>query len=527
MTLQEYLIQLGFRVDEPSLKKFIGVVSAVGSATAEAGTAAIETATAIELMVSRVARTYETLYYMSVRTNQSVRYIQATQFAFKQIGLSADDANASIEGIASTLRTQPWLRALFGGATTPQQIAQRLGQSGLPYFLQARFAEMIGMDEKTLFHLQKFAQVEADTQADLVRRQQEAGINVDEHDPNSLTSKSVVFARALNKLESDLELFGDRMAVDFIDPVTKGVGVVDEFIQRLNRLDAATKGWLGTLEGLVGTTGGLFVLERILSKLLFKGGTGPIGGLANAIAGAVGAKAAGGFVGRGLGAIFGGAAGYITGPLGWLLASTEPAGESDAAEAARRNNQGTSYNLGGPSLETGIPSRGDRNNNPGNIKYGPFAIAHGAIGSDGTFAVFPSKSAGEAAMAALLHSNYSGLSLAQIQQKWVGNADVNYLRAMMTATNLQASAVPNLDNPQTMADLIQGMARGEGSHVGYDRLSGLTAQHHTSSTKNVTLHQQTVIHASGPDPKTTAKTVAKSQDEINNTAVRNLSAVTR
>ena len=177
MTLQEYLVKLGWDIDEPSMKRFVGALATTGSKTAELGSIALETAGAIELMVDKVARKYETLYYMSQRTGQSIRYIQSTQFAFKQIGLSAEEANQQIESIGATLRTQPWLKAIFGGASTPQDVASRLGKSGMPYFLQARFAEMIGMDEKTLFHLQRFGAVERQAQQDFTRRQKEAGID--------------------------------------------------------------------------------------------------------------------------------------------------------------------------------------------------------------------------------------------------------------------------------------------------------------------------------------------------------------
>ncbi|WP_175720764.1 hypothetical protein [Burkholderia anthina] len=51
-------------------------------------------------------------------------------------------------------------------------------------------------------------------------------------------------------------------------------------------------------------------------------------------------------------------------------------------------------------------SRGLRNNNPGNVEYGAFAKAHGAIGSDGRFAIFPSMEQGAAAHKVLLDSNY-------------------------------------------------------------------------------------------------------------------------
>ena len=292
MTLQEYLVKLGWSIDEPSYKKFLGAVSATGATTLGLATAAIETAGAIELMVSRVSRHYESLYYVSQRTGQSVRYIQSTQFAFKQIGLSADDANASIEGIAATLRTQPWLRGLFGGATTPQDVAGRLAKSGLPYFLQAKFAEMIGMSEQTLFHLQKFAKVEAEAQADLSTRQRQAGL-----DPDALAQKAVNYSRALNRLESDLEIFGDRMSKDLFGPTKSGVEVLDSIVQALNRADAATHGWLGTLEGLVAALTAVAAFEKIF-RVLFGFGAGSTTG--SILKGALGK---GGMIAGGIGAL--------------------------------------------------------------------------------------------------------------------------------------------------------------------------------------------------------------------------------
>jgi hypothetical protein len=48
--------------------------------------------------------------------------------------------------------------------------------------------------------------------------------------------------------------------------------------------------------------------------------------------------------------------------------------------------------------------RGIRNNNPGNIEYGPFAQSAGAVSSDGRFAQFPTMDAGKQAMIKLLRS---------------------------------------------------------------------------------------------------------------------------
>lgn len=64
-------------------------------------------------------------------------------------------------------------------------------------------------------------------------------------------------------------------------------------------------------------------------------------------------------------------------------------------------------------------TRAARNNNPGNLEAGKFAVAHGATGSDGRFAIFPSAEAGFAALKALLESpGYVGLTVAETIAKF-------------------------------------------------------------------------------------------------------------
>jgi hypothetical protein len=77
-------------------------------------------------------------------------------------------------------------------------------------------------------------------------------------------------------------------------------------------------------------------------------------------------------------------------------------------------------------------SRCRRNNNPGNIEFGKFAKAHGATGSDGRFAVFPSPDAGFAAMRVLFCAPaYVNLTVAEAIAKWAPSTEndtANYVR---------------------------------------------------------------------------------------------------
>jgi len=59
------------------------------------------------------------------------------------------------------------------------------------------------------------------------------------------------------------------------------------------------------------------------------------------------------------------------------------------------------------TVVTAKGNRNFRNNNIGNIEYGPFAKANGAIGSDGRFAVFPDNETGAKAMESLIFGSNS------------------------------------------------------------------------------------------------------------------------
>ena len=70
-------------------------------------------------------------------------------------------------------------------------------------------------------------------------------------------------------------------------------------------------------------------------------------------------------------------------------------------------------------------TRPTRNHNPGDLEYGSFSVSHGATGTDGRFAIFPSDDVGFEAMRALLVKHYSGLTLEQALNKYAPPAENN------------------------------------------------------------------------------------------------------
>lgn len=104
-----------------------------------------------------------------------------------------------------------------------------------------------------------------------------------------------------------------------------------------------------------------------------------------------------------------------------LKAMWEKYDKEHGTNYAARYNKGASggAGAGGAGGDKSLP-RNLRNNNPGNIEYGKFAIDHGATGSDGRFAIFPDMKAGEKAMADLLalYAKGGANTIDSIIRKW-------------------------------------------------------------------------------------------------------------
>ena len=126
---------------------------------------------------------------------------------------------------------------------------------------------------------------------------------------------------------------------------------------------------------------------------------------------------------------------------------------------------------GEPSSMRGAP-RNLRNNNPGNIVDGEFARRHGAIGSDGRFAIFPDAETGSRAMDALLESygrrGYD--TLREVIGRWAPPSENNtsaYVASVAKRLGVSPDQRLDLSDPSVRAALAREIARHEGAVSAY------------------------------------------------------------
>jgi muramidase (phage lysozyme) len=158
--IKEFLVKLGFEVDTNGLRRWTqglheGERVAVEFAGAIAGLVG-----AVVLAVTKLSEQGEKLYYISQRTHAAAQNIQAFGFAVSQMGGTVDSANESLENLANFLRSSPGagnlLKSLGINPTEdPTKIMADLGAKfrKMPIYRAQMFAQMFGIDQKTMFAL--------------------------------------------------------------------------------------------------------------------------------------------------------------------------------------------------------------------------------------------------------------------------------------------------------------------------------------------------------------------------------------
>ena len=161
--IKSFQVLLSYTVNKQSAAQFAESIEKTSHLVRNFAVGVVGFMASVEESVRRTAVHFENLFYLSQQTGVAVQQLQAVEFAFGQIGLSAKDADTAISSLQSSLLDRPGLRNLAGaftGATTPKEILDRF---------RDQYAEVLKMGGQ--------AQVFAEAQ--LRRRMRRFGIDPD------------------------------------------------------------------------------------------------------------------------------------------------------------------------------------------------------------------------------------------------------------------------------------------------------------------------------------------------------------
>ncbi|XTH26461.1 lytic transglycosylase catalytic [Escherichia coli] len=320
-TIKDFLVSLGFSVDDAGAKKFGSVLAGTTANVIKMGLAVEGTALSVVAFTAKIASGLDNLYWASQRTGATVHGIQSIGYAVSQVGGSADAARGSLESLARFIRNSPGAEGFLnrlgvqtrdasGNMRDMAAIFTGVGQklSGMPYYRANQYAQMLGIDENTLMAMRRGVGQFSAQYSEMVKA---IGFNADQaalssnRFMTSLKSLGEMAGMARDKIGSNLAdgLAGqiDNLRKKIIEnfpkievtitKVIKGslwlgeivgrvafriVDGVGDIIEWWGKLDAETK-------TLIEVIGGLVVAMRILNSTFWMSPIGLITGLVVAL----------------------------------------------------------------------------------------------------------------------------------------------------------------------------------------------------------------------------------------------------
>ncbi|EPO2363573.1 lytic transglycosylase catalytic [Escherichia coli] len=316
-TIKDFLVSLGFSVDDAGAKKFGSVLAGTTANVIKMGLAVEGTALSVVAFTAKIASGLDNLYWASQRTGATVQGIQSIGYAVSQVGGSVDAARSSLESLSRFIRNNPGAEGFLnrlgvqtrdasGNMRDMAAIFTGVGQklSGMPYYRANQYAQMLGIDENTLMAMRRGVGQFSAQYSEMVKA---IGFNADQaalssnRFMTSLKSLGEMAGMARDKIGSNLAdgLAGqiDNLRKKIIEnfpkievtitKVIKGIlwlgeivgrvafRIVDgvgDIIERWGKLDAETK-------TLIEVIGGLVVAMRILNSTFWMSPIGLITGL--------------------------------------------------------------------------------------------------------------------------------------------------------------------------------------------------------------------------------------------------------
>lgn len=237
--LEEYLVRLGFQVDERSSKKADDRLLKIDVNAKAIAKAVVAAGVAVQAFVAVYAYQMEKLYYASKRGETSVGNLQALEFGFKQVGGQSGQITNALESMAQALRGNPGLVALIqqlGVPVTGRDKADVMmdlvkALSKMPTYIGQQYASLFGIDPATLFTLTQG--IEEMEKAQALRKQMaaDAGLDLD-----AAAAAGKVYTNTLRQITERLGILKDMVGVRLLPVFQEWAGSTDRLLADLTRI---------------------------------------------------------------------------------------------------------------------------------------------------------------------------------------------------------------------------------------------------------------------------------------------------
>ena len=475
--LQEYLMSLGFKVDQKSVKTFENFEKRANKAVYTLAKGALGAGLAAETLVSTWARSMERLYYSSRLAESTGERLQAAAYGAKQIGISGEQMTSMITGVGRALRLNPGLNGLLHSLGVKVEGRDRAdvlhdmidALRKMPFYQAAQFANLFGIGPDDLLLLEEGQERMKAFEKQRNQMFVDAGV-----DQKAAIEAGKEYAQLMTEIKERVSVLASVTALALLPAMRDLAGVMNEVLKDWTKLVPRI-----SKEGIGGFLGDLWDGLRVAS-----GGKAAMGGMPS-----------------------------------WAqpIKVIPPSGPGGGAGRGSLN-----------SLTVGLPL-GLRQHNPGNlVSWANTPIANG-------FANFGSDEDGLRAMAANLigYQKYGATSLNKIISRWApeyvngkkANDTQAYIADVSKQTGFGATDLLNLNDPKVVSALMSAMIKHEQGTNPFSMGELDNAARNRLGLAPVQIQQTTTIIVHSNDPGSAAAQVASKQNGVNADLARNVGNV--
>lgn len=227
-TLRDFLVSLGFDVDESGAKKFSSVLGDVTSKAMKAGAAIEAAALTIVGFTAKISDGLDKLYWQSQRTGATANNIRSLGYAVKQAGGDVNGFSQSVERLASFLRNNPggegFLRNMGiqtrdanGRLRDTASLVALLGDklAKMPVYRANQYAGMLGIDENTLMAMRRGIHGYSSEYTLMMKAM---GFN-----PDAAAKQGSAFMTQFSKMKAAMGIGRDKIGAELARVLTPGI----------------------------------------------------------------------------------------------------------------------------------------------------------------------------------------------------------------------------------------------------------------------------------------------------------------
>jgi hypothetical protein len=322
-TIKDFLVSLGFDIDDAGAKKFDSVIAGVTANVFKMAAVVEGAALTVTAFTAQIASGLDKVYWASQRTGASVGGIKALGYAASQTGSDAASAQGSLESLSRFMRNNPGAEGFLnrlgvqtrdakGNMKDMASVFAGVGDKlkSMPYYRANQYAQMLGIDENTLMAMRRGM---TGFTAEYSAMSKAIGFNADQAAAGSnrfmtsLRDFGAMAGMARDKIGANLAggLAGsiDNLRKQFLDNfpkiedvITRGVkgllwlaDVIGRVVYRLMQAGSDIMEWWGKLDKgtkeLIATFGALMIAWKLLNTAFMMSPIGRITALGLAFIG--------------------------------------------------------------------------------------------------------------------------------------------------------------------------------------------------------------------------------------------------